>query len=288
MSEHQLVRSEIVIVTMLRKVEFSAINDVFKAKWPRASFEELPGSTLFFRANCSSGWSPRVAIRCINGAGNLNAAVETTNMLSRFSPRFAFLCGIAGNIDHQKCRLGDVVVGDGFTFRQYTRVSEGKKLESTDPPVNGFSQHMRDVSHRIVSEIQPELNGHAAETVAGGSIPHENKCMLGKIFCWDMVLDCNETRAEIHDQDKKLKAVEMEAAGFYQAIDAFKRLRRTKDRDYPLDGVIFRGLSDPASGKKQSDGGSTNWRGLSARNAAVVLADFIDAMHEGDCEAVGF
>lgn len=281
-------QADIVILTMLRKVELSAIENVFKQKWPDAAYETLPGSTLFFRASTNNDWNPTIALRCINGAGNLNAAAETTNMLSRFRPRFAFLCGIAGNLNHDKADLGDVIFGDGVTFRQYTRISEGRDLSSTEPTVDGFSQHMRDVLHRIVGDLRTDLNGPVAQAVSGSNAAHQNKIRTGKIFCWDMVLDCNETRLEIAKQDRELRAVEMEAAGFFKAIDSFKRLLRTPETDFPIDGMIVRGLSDPACGKVLSDSDNVNWRALAARNSALALADFIFEMQEHDCLASGF
>lgn len=95
-----------------------------------------------------SGWRPRIAIRAIHDAGNLASAIEKTNLLHRFHPRFAFLCGIAGNVNHEKRHLGDVVVSSSYAYRLATRMSEGKRIEWAMPSAALYLKKPLDIFSR--------------------------------------------------------------------------------------------------------------------------------------------
>ncbi|GJE26424.1 phosphorylase family protein [Methylobacterium organophilum] len=276
--------ADIVVITIIPKLERQAILKEFSSKWPAANKRDLPGSTTLLEINTSKNWRPRIAVRAIYEAGNLACAIETTNMLSRFNPRFAFLCGIAGNMNHDKRQLGDVVVSGSYAYKSFTRMSSGKKLESTMPNGPVISRKMFDRASDYFASNFIDFSGSDVRQFLGDcSLPRESESEVGKIFCWDLVLDCDETRRELVASDREYRAVEMEMYGFLRALQAFSDLRR-----HPIDGLVFRGLSDPASGKSNSDHGKTNWRGYAARNAARCLASFINDLSEDDCMDLNF
>lgn len=276
--------ADIIVVSIIPKLELQAIIKEFSKKWPTAEIKQLPGSTTLFKVTTKKAWVVRIAVRAIYEAGNLNSAIETTNLLARFFPRFAFLCGIAGNLNHDKRKLGDVVVSGSYAYKQYTRMSSGRKLEATMPNGPAISRQMLDKANSHFGSSSIDFSGDdVAGIIDGSSSSAPVEVEVGKIFCWDMVLDCDDTRIELIGSDREYRAVEMELYGFLKSMQAFGDLH-----NHPIDGLAFRGLSDPASGKGASDGGKKNWRAYSARNAARALADFIDGLAETDAADTRF
>jgi nucleoside phosphorylase len=271
--------ADIVVISILPKLELRSILSEFEKRWPKAEISRMAGSTTLFRVKNSKGFEIKIAVRAIHDAGNLSSAIETTNMLSRFFPRFAFLCGIAGNLNHDKRQLGDVVVSSSYTYKAFTRMSANKKLEATYPNGPTISRQFRERAASFFADNEVDLLGPEQKKLLGKAVLKKpNVVESGKIFCWDLVLDCNETRQELITQDREFRAVEMEIYGFLKSIEAFGDLH-----EHPVHGLAFRGLSDPASGKQSSDASDVDWRKLAALNAARSLAHFIDDLSEEDC-----
>src|SRR5262249_22671820 len=65
----------------------------------------------------------RVALVCFGGAGNVAAAVITSEVLARLSPKLAIMVGIAAGI-RGKCKLGDVIVCDRVVAYESSAVEE--------------------------------------------------------------------------------------------------------------------------------------------------------------------
>lgn len=276
--------ADIVVISILPKLELQAILAEFERQWPSERFQPSQGSTNLIEVATQSGWRPKIAIRAIHDAGNLASAIETTNLLHRFHPRFAFLCGIAGNVNHEKRHLGDVVVSSSYAYRLATRMSEGKRIEWAMPSGPAISRRMHDRAGTFFASNDIDFSGADLKTFFGKAKIHQPAAVeVGKIFCWDMVLDCDETRRELLEIDREYRAVEMEMAGFLKAIAAFSNLKQM-----PVDGLVFRGLSDPASKKAVTDVSTVKWRPYAARNAARALVQFIHSMSEDDCEDSAF
>lgn len=239
---------------------------MFTQYWPNHVHLNLRGID-YFRVVNSHGWPLSIAVRATRLKGNLCAAIETSNLLERFKPSFAFLCGIAGNLNHSKHSLGDVVISDRYRYQWYSRMTEGKKLKKSSEERQVRSSRMQDIVNReffAVKRANP-FRGKNPE--------------FGKIFCWDMVLDCDESRQEIIEFDNDLVAVEMESAGFISAVESFNQ-----QRQFNVGPLVFRGLSDPATGKRESDLAPKGYREMAAHNTAEALAYFIDNLKKDDCE----
>lgn len=268
-------------MTILPKIERVEIIKEIKRQWPDTREQAMKEYTSRFEIINANNLPLSIAVKAIYHAGNLECALETTTMLSRFRPALAFLCGIAGNINHDKRKLADVVVSGSYAFKQFTRMSEGKHLESTLPTVPPISRSMQNLAQRIFAENTVDFTGDDIKDYTNGhptqlALP---KMEIGKIFCWDLVLDCNATRLELVQEDREYRAVEMELAGFLKAIETYRNFSKR-----PLDGLAFRGLSDPASGKTTADASDINFRAYAARNAARVMTTFIDKLTEHDME----
>lgn len=276
--------ADIAVLTIIPKIELKAILHEVEQKWPTAIKKVAAGSTYLYSVKTSRDWDIKIAIRAIYEAGNLNSALETTSMLSRFRPKFSFLCGIAGNLNHAKCNLGDVIVSGSYAFKAMTRMSEGEEIEYTMPRIPNVSPKMQDLAQRVFFDNEVVFDDKDAQRYLNGhKLDDPTHLEIGKIFCWDLVLDCDSYRRQLIREDREYRAVEMEAAGFFRAIESFEKLYRC-----PVNGLIFRGLSDDASGKAKSDKSNVQWRGYAARNAARAMVTFIDSLAPEDCRDTSF
>lgn len=275
---------DIVVLSIIPKLELRAILREMDRQWPMATKQVAAGTTYLYSFKNHQEWDMRVAVKAIYEAGNLSSALETTSMLSRFKPKFALLCGIAGNINHNKRNLGDVIVSGSYAFKLPTRMSEGEEIEYTMPRIPNVTPKMQNLAQRIFFENDVLFEDKDSERYLNGHILDDSTHLeIGKIFCWDLVLDCDSFRRSLLKEDREYRAVEMEAAGFFRAIESFNGLS-----GHDVEGLVFRGLSDPASGKADSDQSNVNWRGYAARNAARAMVTFMDNLSPDDCKDVSF
>lgn len=249
------VAVQIIVITVLPRVELDHILQVFKDKYPGAG--ETPNgdpNTKIIDIVNSRGLPLRIAACATGQSGNLSCAVETIHNVLRFPARFAFLCGIAGNMRPDRRNLGDVIVPNRIEYRRYNRVSKGESLESTSD-TRWVDEYLFERFDEFMKSHQLELaRNNPYAYAAGQQMPKKAPPPVVeyegcKDLCWDMVLDCEKTRGKICDIDNMIRAVEMEAEGFLSSLKLLSR-----KLGYGISGMIFRGLSDPASDKQSVDG----------------------------------
>lgn len=256
---------DVVILTILPQLELRVLLEECRSHWRNAKSLHFQGLD-FFKLENQKGFPLTIAVKTTRRKGNLSAAIEISTLLERFKPSFAFLCGIAGNINPLKNSLGDVIISDSCNYQRYTRMSEGRKLEKS-------VDHASVVSDRMFNIFNREFNRSSSF-----ELPGDAKFEFGKLFCWDMVLDCEISRAEIVAEDRDVRAVEMESAGFISAVEAYNQSRRVS-----VGSLVFRGLSDPASSKAGSDADPRNFREIAARNASKALLHLLNQLEKDDC-----
>ena len=101
------------------------------------------------------------------------------------------------------------------------------------------------------------------------------------IFSWDLVLSSTVYCAELVKNNRHRLAVEMEAAGFFGAINYYASQAKRYGLELKVDGLAIRGLSDYANDKDKSDLDKTvNWRSVAASNASIVTCDILDNLED--------
>lgn len=279
--------AQILVITVIPGVELDSVLAVFKDKYRGGAIINNTGDNAHtIELTNSHGLPLRIAACATEQSGNLSSALETTRNLLRFYPRLAFLCGIAGNMRPDRCELGDVIIPAKIEYRRYNRVSKGERLESTSdtrPIEDAVRKRFTDfiTTHPLDLSLNNPYAFAAATALAGRGRPrpplieHKGDC---KALCWDMVLDCETTRSRLCNGDNMLRAVEMESEGFFSSLQLV-----SEKVGYKISGMVFRGLSDLASGKLASDNEITvKWRNYAAWNASRVMVEFINDLREDD------
>ncbi|SMF79804.1 Nucleoside phosphorylase [Tistlia consotensis] len=249
-----------------------------------------------------------VATAFINGMGNARSAMETLLFLERISPKFIFLCGIAGSLCPDRIRLGDVVVarqinwwnlnkltreaakveeegpakylslGDHF-FRKDIR-AEGKQDKFWDRRLARFVDDHQDL---LRSNIDRRLLALRSELQADE--PYSNRLHCGDIVSWEYVLSDSEVRDAIFHDPYGGKAIEMEGAGFAAAVarrneEVTRRARAARQViESDTVGFVFRGITDLCHDKGSEP---QEWREVAMFNAAQAVIDFLKRLSPDD------
>lgn len=279
----------IVVLCVLDDPEHRALESAFKAS--SQCNQVLPARK--FRSEFDVRWKGdapvRVTLVSVGTQGNLFTAIETMNILARYRPRLLIFCGIAGLMNPEKVRLGDVVVQDSVYAHAYTK-KVNRELQPTKLDVQtvpSLADYRRDFHYdrkevfNGLSQFAMDANGEKAVELNEGKRP---RLLVGKYLVTDYVLDCEQTRDEfIANTDRNFLCIETESYGLLSAADNFRNKAVPGDV-YPLDVVVIRGLSDRAAKKGASDSASegVDWRDYAARNAACVTIDFICGLKPDD------
>jgi nucleoside phosphorylase len=223
-----------------------------------------------------------MAVVCLGAASNLDSAVNTLSLLYRYAPRYVYLFGIAGGLQPAKYKLGSVVIGSDVLSQKISKISYSEKYE-----MEADKAEITDYGQILIREFMTEVVMDSHRTYSSGSEQRRFNVYHEKIFSWDLVLNCSVKRGKIIGEiDRQLAIVEMEAIGFYSAIEKYKKylfLLSPSDEhfDVDVDGMVVRGISDYAANKTETDTGvnpetgTLNWRLIAAENAAQTLVEFI-------------
>jgi nucleoside phosphorylase len=188
--------------------------------------------------------------------GNPDAAIATTKVIPRWSPRNVLMVGIAGGVKG-KVALGDVVVS------QYAHYYEPAKL-TPDGPEHRDRQFNSDLllyaraQHYEAADWKGEI--HSARPDAGGAAKMP-EVKFGPIACGENVVADLDEVENIRQQCPKMVAVAMEGAGVAKAV-----LSASNPPRY----LEIRGISDYA-GPDKNDG----WHDYAANAAAAFTIGFL-------------
>lgn len=176
------------------------------------------------------------------GAGNVRAAEETSRAMSLFKPDYVFFMGVAGGI--KDVSLGDVVAS--------TKVIgyEGGKADEIFKPRHDVFQSSYELE-QLAKYVSRE--GVWTHKLQSKLIP---KSFVAPIAAGEKVI--SSTRTEIYNNIKSFLsdalAVEMEGAGFLQAV-----------RVFAAPGIVIRGISDLLEKKEEADNSGS--QPIAANNA---------------------
>lgn len=269
---------------MIADTELRAIREILKqAGATEIGLGVSHRSEHYYSITNANGVGLRIVVACCEGQSNLEWAITTQVVLFRHSPRYAFLCGIAGGMKIASYPLGDVVIAPEVNYRRFTKVqSDGRfGAENFNVPASHGGRAL--AQNFLSSPRHKEKVG--AKTVQsalddGQSFAIHNQ----KILSWDLVLDHEKTKDSLLKEDRQLAAVEMEGAGFLKAVASHAKyyIQRPWATPGGADALIVRGISDPAAGKALTDADPKAWRQIAARNAAQTVLLILDTLQEID------
>lgn len=203
--------------------------------------------------------------------GEAVASVITSHGVSQWKPSRVVLMGIAGSIEPDTLMLGDVVVSDeiyGYevgdaevgglifrpTFNQIGALDFDRVRAFRDDP-------------KAYKKWQEECL-KAAPAVGLNGLERPPELHLEAIASGNFVVKSRVFATQLKEKiSPKIKAVEMEARGLFQAL--YMNARRT-------DALMIRGISDYADERKAELEKTTKdaWRTFAAANAARLLRTF--------------
>ena len=196
----------ILVLSVKIDPEYFAIEDYL----PRCGAELIRNSWMDEQLHIDRWNLPReglpnleIATGFVNRMGNASSALETYIFLERLSPRFVFLCGIAGSLRPKKAKLGDVVVGKSVDWWILNKITDQKfddcirignkyfrlvKKQGTmyrnywDKKLTKFQKNNSEL---LPSNNNAELLKLKSNISAKGAKAHRNKIHYAGIMSWE-------------------------------------------------------------------------------------------------------
>lgn len=186
--------------------------------------------------------------------GNIQAALETKNVIHLYQPTYLFFVGIAAKM--KDVELGDVVVATVAKSYEDAKIVETSELPRSQ--VAHAAQRLLEMARYLAragqwpSHIQPSPK----------SVP---KAIVAPIVSGGKVIDSETFLTQLKQTHSDAAAVEMEGLGFLQAVN-----------DSALPGVVIRGISDAGANKSATD--KQGYQDVAARNAAAFAFAMLDEL----------
>ncbi|AXX33487.1 5'-methylthioadenosine/S-adenosylhomocysteine nucleosidase [Actinosynnema pretiosum subsp. pretiosum] len=221
-----------------------------------------PEGTLFDVGVLRS--APHIPVAVVAaGMGNLGAAALTERAIAHFDPDLLLFCGIAGGLKPD-LELGDVVVASK------TYAYQGGRSEDDDFHSRPRSWELQHAVDQVARRIKDE-QWHALLPAAPG-LPKPS-ARLAPIAAGEVLLASRTSPVarQLHHHFNDAVAVEMEGAGFAQALHFNRRVL----------SAVVRGISDHADRAKAGTD-SRGWQHVAAANAAAYAVALVTALHRGE------
>ncbi|MDX2289294.1 MAG: hypothetical protein NW217_10805 [Hyphomicrobiaceae bacterium] len=214
--------------------------------------------------------SYKIALRILGQDGNLHCAMETTNFLARYNPVFVFLVGIAGGMNPARANIGDVIASSGISHQEFYRID------------TGYNVGRRNRDLKVTPTVQTEFGTFRGtfsfdtptSTNASNAKPGP-KLIHGRYYNVGAILECEQTRDKLLENDRDLVAVEMESGGFMKAVEYHQKFdRRPK---HFVEAMVIKGISDFACHSLHEDPFlKVQAKKQAALNAAFVMRSFVE------------
>jgi len=265
------------IITMV-PTEIEALFAAFSIS--RERYEPAGSPLQYWRTSYLSSSSGRllsVVISILGGeAGNVEAAIATTQFLHDWYPRLMCLVGIAAGIEG-KIRIGDVVMPNKVHDRSIKVYENGHfSVRGRTYSRNDTLDRMLKVSPLVHKDFLATLLQTADEDLKHAKTVAKTKGLLPGGFgtkprvidgsvASDNVLIRDSAYFEglLSATDEKCRGAEMEAAGFVLAC-------QKEQNDFPW--LVLRGISDFGDSRKDD-----SFQLLAAKSACAALRLFIQS-----------
>ena len=297
----------VLILSITLDPEYRSVEDLlpdFAKKHPRSETDRLLEIDRWSLIR-DDRKTMEIATGYINGMGNVRTVLETSIYLERVSPRYVFLCGIAGSLAPDHIGLGDVVIGKTVDWWNLNKVQPDQACKN-DPrylqigdsyfrkDITSFGEHSSGW-HRRLGRFQnsnkerlPSNEGALLDlksAITNSPNSRGNLTHYGKIISWEYVLSHGHLRDQLRRLTVDGLAIEMEAAGFCSSIKRrneeleIQQKQTNRAMGTKVEGFIFRGISD-LSHKKGTE--AEEWRKIAMSNAASALVKFARTFTDTD------
>jgi len=196
----------------------------------------------------------RVVVRKLNAMGNYEAAQESIDAISVFSPAYMFFVGVAGGL--KEVQLCDVVAASMARGYESVKVEEGviKQRLHVEYP----SHQLVEMAFQLAS--QPDWKNKIIEPLG------QPKAFVCPIASGEKVIASEQFLQQLQQCCSDAIAIEMEAIGF---LRTFRKRPEVK-------GIVIRGISDMIVGKTSEH--DKHWQPIAARHAAGFAFAMVDKL----------
>jgi nucleoside phosphorylase len=188
--------------------------------------------------------------------GRIKAAVVTSQIVTRYTPKCIVLAGVAGGVKDQGVSLGDLVIATEIADYEQQKWTQGGDVQvrwQRYPASPRMIQIARLVNSKWGSFIHNELNSKS-----------DPKAHFGLVLSGDKIFADSDALAPYVSEQPTAVGVEMEGAGVAGVLS-----------DYGLDDrfLMVRGVADLADKRKTSD--MEKWTNPACNLAAAYTVAFI-------------
>jgi nucleoside phosphorylase len=196
----------------------------------------------------------KIAIRQ-TGSKNTTIALATQKAIQDLNPSMIICLGIAGGV--KDVELGDVVVATkAYGYESGKETEDGPLIR---PNVLQYDQELIDLARNVSRE--GAWKGRLK--TGGGQNP---KVVFGPIASGDKVIVSTQSPVYkiLKQSFNDTTAIEMEAIGFAEAVQAYRHIR----------SMNIRGVSDLLDGKKETDG--MGWQEMAVYHTVAFTFELLN------------
>jgi nucleoside phosphorylase len=195
--------------------------------------------------------------------GPTNAAFTTKHMLEHFSPRLVCMTGITAG-HPEKTSLGDVLISNkAFTYDEGKLTEDGFfRVSNTQPIHRSLQSRLQRFTRLHTGEGVPRWHSDSllAQWPVVGQKAAAPLATVAPFASSNKVVEWDDFFVTLQEVDRKVLALEMEAASFLQTIHA---------HDPGLPAFVVKGVCDFANRQKSDD-----FHGFAAHASAQFALDF--------------
>ena len=210
----------------------------------------------------------RQVVLALTGIGKVNAAMTATLLLEHFKPEEVLFTGIAGGINPDLLP-GDIVIAEKTVQHDLGRLTpEGMRYRGMRNPLTGIRNPVSFPADSALLELA-EASGKRIkpDSIKAGSAARIPKIITGIVVTGDVFVASPSKKNELREK-LDADAVEMEGAAVAQICF---------QHDVPC--LVIRSLSDSANEQAEVD--INMYRGIAARNAALLVEDIVKQLAVG-------
>ncbi|MDJ0719677.1 MAG: SIR2 family protein [Prochloraceae cyanobacterium] len=251
--------ARILIITAITP-ERDAVIKAFGIDFDRDLFSYRDGLKHYWRKelNLEGGDFYEIIVSCLYQAGNVNAGIETCQLINYLKPEALLMVGIAGGAGESK--PGDLVIGKKISYYgrgKYT--DKGLQLEPKSWEADKY------LVEQVNLTLAPDWDSLLKDATKPKNAVSNPEIYVESIASGEAVIADQEKRNEISEIDRKIRAIAMEDAGIYEAANS--SIEEVKC-------LSIRGISDRADETKQSEW-DKEWQPYAAELASRYAKYFL-------------
>lgn len=208
---------DIAIITALNTPEFEQVKKL-GLDWKKKPDNDDP--IIYYEAilNTKGNNNLKIITCSINQMGMQACSSVASKVISLFSPKYIFICGICAGIKERGVNLGDVIIGTqawDYESGKYVENETGELVFKPEihilPTDQGILSKLAEFStfKETISKIYNEFDGNKPDT--------QLKIHAGPVGSGPYVLSSKKFLSNLIEKERKLIAIDMEGYGVYKA-----------------------------------------------------------------------